>query len=138
MRFALRVQPRNMLLFACHLTNATAQGVQIIRMLVRPLHATSAHTEIPHGEARGRGKAGVSHSSHIVGWIGLILSIIVHIQSRRIIHECTKLLMRSVGSRVGRVTHGSHVGDFWLGSPIVDVAPAGKLAQAKESSLVAA
>jgi len=35
MRFALRVQPRNMLLFACHLTNATAQGVQCLRLLVR-------------------------------------------------------------------------------------------------------
>ena len=35
MRFALRVQPRNMLLFACHLTNATAQGVQVLRLLVR-------------------------------------------------------------------------------------------------------
>lgn len=35
MRFALRVQPRNMLLFACHLTNATAQGVQIVRLVVR-------------------------------------------------------------------------------------------------------
>lgn len=33
MRFALRVQPRNMLLFACHLTNATAQGVQVLRLL---------------------------------------------------------------------------------------------------------
>ncbi|WFD18610.1 pyruvate transporter mpc1 [Malassezia caprae] len=33
MRFALRVQPRNMLLFACHLTNATAQGVQCLRLL---------------------------------------------------------------------------------------------------------
>lgn len=35
MRFALRVQPRNLLLFACHLTNATAQGVQCLRLLVR-------------------------------------------------------------------------------------------------------
>jgi len=35
MRFAMRVQPRNMLLFACHLTNATAQGVQGLRLLVR-------------------------------------------------------------------------------------------------------
>ncbi|WFD47192.1 Pyrimidine nucleotide transporter, mitochondrial [Malassezia furfur] len=33
MRFALRVQPRNMLLFVCHLTNATAQGAQIVRLL---------------------------------------------------------------------------------------------------------
>ncbi|PKI83392.1 hypothetical protein MVES_002515 [Malassezia vespertilionis] len=33
MRFALRVQPRNMLLFACHLTNATAQGAQIFRLV---------------------------------------------------------------------------------------------------------
>lgn len=40
MRFAWRVQPRNMLLFACHFTNATAQGVQIFRLLVRhtPVH----------------------------------------------------------------------------------------------------
>ncbi|CRK94643.1 CLUMA_CG008144, isoform A [Clunio marinus] len=28
MRFAWKVQPRNMLLFACHFTNASAQGVQ--------------------------------------------------------------------------------------------------------------
>lgn len=28
MRFAWKVQPRNMLLFACHFTNATAQSVQ--------------------------------------------------------------------------------------------------------------
>lgn len=34
MRFALRVQPRNMLLFACHLTNATAQGIQCVRLIV--------------------------------------------------------------------------------------------------------
>ncbi|KAF9056144.1 hypothetical protein BJ165DRAFT_1431209 [Panaeolus papilionaceus] len=31
MRFAWRVQPRNYLLFACHLTNATAQTVNDIR-----------------------------------------------------------------------------------------------------------
>jgi len=31
MRFAWRVQPRNYLLFACHLTNATAQSVQDVR-----------------------------------------------------------------------------------------------------------
>jgi len=28
MRFAWKVQPRNMLLFACHVTNFTAQGIQ--------------------------------------------------------------------------------------------------------------
>ena len=28
MRFAWKVQPRNMLLFACHFTNASAQAVQ--------------------------------------------------------------------------------------------------------------
>jgi hypothetical protein len=28
MRFAWKVQPRNMLLFACHFTNASAQSVQ--------------------------------------------------------------------------------------------------------------
>jgi len=33
MRFAWRVQPRNYLLFACHLTNATAQSVQEARFL---------------------------------------------------------------------------------------------------------
>ncbi|CAD6993819.1 unnamed protein product [Ceratitis capitata] len=33
MRFAWKVQPRNMLLFACHLTNATAQTVQGIRFV---------------------------------------------------------------------------------------------------------
>lgn len=31
MRFALRVQPRNMLLFACHITNETAQLYQLQR-----------------------------------------------------------------------------------------------------------
>ncbi|GAA6058707.1 hypothetical protein JCM10212_003395 [Sporobolomyces blumeae] len=33
MRFAWRVQPRNYLLFACHLTNATAQSLQGFRFL---------------------------------------------------------------------------------------------------------
>lgn len=33
MRFAWKVQPRNMLLFACHATNFTAQGVQGSRFL---------------------------------------------------------------------------------------------------------
>ncbi|KAH8831618.1 hypothetical protein DL96DRAFT_840471 [Flagelloscypha sp. PMI_526] len=33
MRFAWRVQPRNYLLFACHATNATAQGIQEIRFM---------------------------------------------------------------------------------------------------------
>lgn len=33
MRFAWKVQPRNMLLFACHLTNASAQSIQGGRFL---------------------------------------------------------------------------------------------------------
>ncbi|XP_054725549.1 mitochondrial pyruvate carrier 1 [Anastrepha obliqua] len=33
MRFAWKVQPRNMLLFACHLTNSTAQTVQGMRFI---------------------------------------------------------------------------------------------------------
>ncbi|KAJ3129622.1 pyruvate transporter mpc1 [Nowakowskiella sp. JEL0407] len=33
MRFAWRVEPRNMLLFACHFTNAGAQSVQGYRYL---------------------------------------------------------------------------------------------------------
>lgn len=33
MRFAWKVQPRNMLLFACHLTNSTAQTIQGTRYL---------------------------------------------------------------------------------------------------------
>ncbi|KAI2810128.1 hypothetical protein RDWZM_002806 [Blomia tropicalis] len=33
MRFAIRVQPRNMLLFACHITNFSAQTVQGIRCI---------------------------------------------------------------------------------------------------------
>ncbi|RWS04019.1 mitochondrial pyruvate carrier 1-like protein [Dinothrombium tinctorium] len=33
MRFAIRVQPRNMLLFACHFTNECAQCVQGIRFI---------------------------------------------------------------------------------------------------------
>lgn len=32
MRFALRVQPRNYLLFACHITNETAQLYQLQRV----------------------------------------------------------------------------------------------------------
>lgn len=31
MRFAYMVQPRNWLLFACHVTNCSAQGVQLYR-----------------------------------------------------------------------------------------------------------
>ncbi|KAK7068624.1 pyruvate transporter mpc1 [Halocaridina rubra] len=33
MRFALRVQPRNLLLFACHVTNETAQIIQGCRLI---------------------------------------------------------------------------------------------------------
>ncbi|XP_053659055.1 mitochondrial pyruvate carrier 1 [Anopheles marshallii] len=33
MRFAWKVQPRNMLLFACHITNFTAQGMQGARFI---------------------------------------------------------------------------------------------------------
>jgi len=33
MRFAVRVQPRNMLLFACHITNFSAQIVQGVRCI---------------------------------------------------------------------------------------------------------
>ena len=33
MRFALRVKPRNILLFACHLTNFSAQSVQLVRVI---------------------------------------------------------------------------------------------------------
>ncbi|KAJ6610180.1 Mitochondrial pyruvate carrier 1 [Pseudolycoriella hygida] len=33
MRFAWKVQPRNLLLFACHITNFTAQGVQGSRFI---------------------------------------------------------------------------------------------------------
>ncbi|XP_073816543.1 mitochondrial pyruvate carrier [Musca autumnalis] len=33
MRFAWKVQPRNMLLFACHITNATAQSIQGVRFI---------------------------------------------------------------------------------------------------------
>lgn len=32
MRFAIKVQPRNMLLFACHFTNETAQLIQLGRV----------------------------------------------------------------------------------------------------------
>lgn len=31
MRFAIKVHPRNMLLFACHFTNETAQLIQLSR-----------------------------------------------------------------------------------------------------------
>eukprot|EP00731_Ephydatia_muelleri_P031858 Em0023g365a len=33
MRFALRVKPRNLLLFACHLTNFSAQSIQLGRLI---------------------------------------------------------------------------------------------------------
>ncbi|KAH7731356.1 Protein R07E5.13 [Aphelenchoides avenae] len=33
MRFAWKVQPRNLLLFACHATNITAQSGQLLRFL---------------------------------------------------------------------------------------------------------
>lgn len=33
MRFAWKVQPRNMLLFACHATNEVAQVVQLVRFV---------------------------------------------------------------------------------------------------------
>lgn len=33
MRFAWKVQPRNLLLFACHITNFTAQNVQGARFI---------------------------------------------------------------------------------------------------------
>jgi mitochondrial pyruvate carrier 1 len=33
MRFAWKVQPRNMLLFACHFTNASAQSIQAGRFV---------------------------------------------------------------------------------------------------------
>lgn len=50
MRFALRVQPRNLLLFACHLTNATAQGVQGLRLLVRSALLTPQRYKYEHGQ----------------------------------------------------------------------------------------
>ncbi|CAL8081750.1 unnamed protein product [Calicophoron daubneyi] len=33
MRFAIKVQPRNLLLFACHFTNESAQAVQMARFI---------------------------------------------------------------------------------------------------------
>ncbi|XP_071540596.1 mitochondrial pyruvate carrier 1 isoform X1 [Panulirus ornatus] len=33
MRFAIKVQPRNLLLFACHITNETAQIIQGCRLI---------------------------------------------------------------------------------------------------------
>ncbi|KAL9891843.1 mitochondrial pyruvate carrier 1-like [Glossina fuscipes] len=33
MRFALKVKPKNMLLFACHVTNATVQTIQGVRYI---------------------------------------------------------------------------------------------------------
>uniref|UniRef100_A0A1B0AYE0 Mitochondrial pyruvate carrier n=1 Tax=Glossina palpalis gambiensis TaxID=67801 RepID=A0A1B0AYE0_9MUSC len=33
MRFALKVKPKNMLLFACHVTNATVQTIQAVRYI---------------------------------------------------------------------------------------------------------
>ena len=33
MQFAIKVQPRNLLLFACHFTNETAQLIQLYRAM---------------------------------------------------------------------------------------------------------
>ncbi|KAG7279177.1 hypothetical protein CRUP_022372, partial [Coryphaenoides rupestris] len=42
MRFAYKVQPRNWLLFACHLTNETAQLIQGSRLIKYNLEKKSA------------------------------------------------------------------------------------------------
>jgi len=42
MRFAWKVQPRNLLLFACHITNATAQSIQLSRFIHHNYVATNA------------------------------------------------------------------------------------------------
>lgn len=39
MRFAWKVQPRNLLLLACHITNFTAQGIQGSRFITYHLTA---------------------------------------------------------------------------------------------------
>lgn len=44
MRFAWKVQPRNLLLFACHITNFTAQGLQGSRFVTYHLTADKTKT----------------------------------------------------------------------------------------------
>ena len=55
MRFAVRVQPRNMLLFACHFVNAAAQGTQIVRLVVRRL-LLPRNTKTSATSCRGRSR----------------------------------------------------------------------------------
>ncbi len=48
MRFAWKVQPRNLLLLACHITNFTAQGIQGSRFINYQLTAGKSNvTETP-------------------------------------------------------------------------------------------
>ena len=63
MRFALRVQPRNMLLFACHFTNATAQGIQVLRLLVR-FKALANLPAVSIQLAKCRQSQGLRHGRH--------------------------------------------------------------------------
>lgn len=46
MRFAWKVQPRNLLLFACHLTNTTAQITQGTRLIKHEYVILSCHLVI--------------------------------------------------------------------------------------------
>ncbi|XP_037027244.1 mitochondrial pyruvate carrier 1 [Bradysia coprophila] len=46
MRFAWKVQPRNLLLFACHITNFSAQGLQGSRFVTYHLTADKTKTNV--------------------------------------------------------------------------------------------
>lgn len=47
MRFAWKVQPRNLLLLGCHITNFTAQGIQGSRFITYHLTADKTKTDAP-------------------------------------------------------------------------------------------
>lgn len=52
MRFALKVQPRNMLLFACHFTNEGCQIVQFGRFIHYHYIAAAPAKEAEQGEKK--------------------------------------------------------------------------------------
>jgi len=60
MRFAWRVQPRNYLLFACHLCNASAQSVQGARF-INYWHMGGREKQLS-GQSTGGGPSGVAEA----------------------------------------------------------------------------
>ncbi|KAI8519326.1 pyruvate transporter mpc1 [Branchiostoma belcheri] len=57
MRFAWKVQPRNMLLFACHFTNETAQVIQGMRLAKHLLFSPLAAADLQDVTPASKGKA---------------------------------------------------------------------------------